>query len=781
MPSESRSQADSEFKLGNFERASQLYAEELQALQNSECTPPDLAELLIKLADSDYAFANFEGARKGYEQAAALHAQHEFAAKDRVSTLLKLAKCQDKCGNDDVTAQSFQSAYDLANAELTPKNYLRRSVLDSYAQWLRATNRDPERLGMLEDELGIKKEEPKTEPADEPAESSVVQANIAAVQEKRSEQEFYVMKTKLTRRSKKEADAGDADSGDRSSESKGKSDKKSLANKGPKTIDQEVAERKFLRKGESHGSGDRAAARANLRNAMSRSRESRPLEVNDPSPEYAPSQVASGEFAPLTESVPAPDLSPAAKTGGDELPRFQQSPRYDFPTDFALPGMPAVDREAEEHAAQEKLAKFLNQKPARSLKETRKKRGVDLVIPSERTNIPENSKQFIQQAELIKKASDEPEQAPDLVPLRADGRQVDAVSIRQRLTHVAQFALPVILLGALVTSIVVAVQRLDHMAKTVRVLPGVRDMLVKDFATADGDISVSIKADNAELTGPGVNRQAQVKYWHGDFTDELLLLQGRYRDCHWLSVVPQGLQDTESGVMLYSLDSPERKVIEYMHAVASDALDFYKANKRFPGFTTDLTHQTYLNPFTKTQDGLLVFQKSDLTSTPANREQTVDLPLLTGGRFNGERQSHPGEVSALSMSSDASFNPDQNSYTWATEEFYIHGYDRDGRMIGGSGKGKIYLIRLQNGMQKRGYESQEYASQLASGEVCFTQSGRPKEGEIIARYLFCALLLLGLFAAVFIWQFSMARAAFRPRKTSSLAAVPERAKSTSGR
>ncbi|HEY9713112.1 MAG TPA: tetratricopeptide repeat protein [Chroococcales cyanobacterium] len=296
--SELISQADSEFQRGNFEEASGLYATALEELEGSDGTEKaktkTRAAVLQKLADSDYALNKFEQARKSYAELISLQESAKTTAKDRVSALLKFAKCLDKCDANQDAAANFQAAYDLAKSELSEKHFLRQSVADAYVDWLKTNGSDPERLAALREELGIAADE-KEEKAE--TDDEVKPENITAPQVGRvaKEQEYHVMRSKITELKEKKKRKRAAAADDEES-----AEKKALKAK-EKTIETKVSERKFLRKGEDkQGSDQRNTQRNKLRSAMTNKREASAQDAEQFSTEAinaaVEEQIASGTY-----------------------------------------------------------------------------------------------------------------------------------------------------------------------------------------------------------------------------------------------------------------------------------------------------------------------------------------------------------------------------------------------------------------------------------------------------------------------------------------------------
>jgi len=331
MVSETLSQADSEFQQGNFDVAATLYAEAVAEFDQESGDPKNLAVLIQKLADSEYAQNKFEAARESYARLVVLQDSDSFAPKDKVSAYLKLAKSADKCEDFDDATKYFQIAYESLST-LSATHFLRRSVVDAYADYLRGRGDNAELLEKLEDELGIKKTDADAKPVIEEVTPDSIPTPIAP--KRTGGEEFVVLRSRLGKFSRKK-------------EAVPEPEEKAptvLEKKTDKTVEQEVAERKFLRKGDQKDkSAKRTGQRSSLRNAMSKDHGKQDGEgvTNQPDiPDSATAPAASsnqrmgaasrtGEFdaSPPQKELPAAfDFSPTDKD------RRQRPPKLDPPS-----------------------------------------------------------------------------------------------------------------------------------------------------------------------------------------------------------------------------------------------------------------------------------------------------------------------------------------------------------------------------------------------------------------------------------------------------------------
>ncbi len=310
--------------------------------------------------------------------------------------------------------------------------------------------------------------------------------------------------------------------------------------------------------------------------------------------------------------------------------------------------------------------------------------------------MPDATRSFLQQADAVKKSSDVEEVAPDVVPLRAEGRVETIVPTSQKVLSILKLISPVL---GVVLMLGAGFYLLKGLAppKATGALPAfVIDLVGRKFVTADGALSLTINRSKVAVNG-GVNRDASLKIWNGDWRDELALLQGNFSHARWLVVKPGVLKD-QDGATFYALDAPERKTIFYCKSVAEAAQKYFSDNKKFPSVGADLGDvASYPNPFSGKASGLVVSSTVDNKRADSKPDSPLDLQLQSGESFKNEAQSSPGDVHAESVSGQPLFSEVENTYTWQTQCFYVHAFDRDNKLIGGSGANQVFLLTDKNG------------------------------------------------------------------------------------
>lgn len=761
MVSETVSQADTEFQQGNFDAAATLYAEAVANCENGQTDPKDLANLVQKLADCQYAQNHFEAARESYARLVILQEGDGFAPKDRVSAYLKLARSADKCNAHDDASKNFQTAYELLST-LSATHFLKRSVIDAYAEYLRVQGSNGDLLAKLEDELGIKRDDASAKVEIEEVSPESIPTPITP--KKPAGEEFVVLKSRLDRfRTKKTAEP--------------ESDEKApsvLDKKTDKTVEQEVAERKFLRKGDSKNkSSRRSGQRSSLRSAMSKEHGSKPAGEGLTNAPDIPDVVddaalagqqlatpARGEFDPRRtgefDASPPPPPNPLPVTyspfaGGNSRPTEidpSSLPQDMYPS-AAASQLDADLPKSSNDFYQGDLAKFVGRRPKRTLRSTGLPGESQIAAPSlavEAVSMPEVTRSFLQQADAVKKATDAEQPAPDVEQLRVDGRVETIVPTSQKAITTLKLISPII---GLVLMLIAGFFILQGLAppKTGNKLPAfVIDLVGRKFVTADGAMSLTIDRNKVVISG-GVNRDARLKIWNGDWRDELALLQGGFNHSRWL-VVKQGVLKDQNGATFYSLDAPERKTIFYCNAVSEAAQKYFNDNKKFPSLSTDLGElASYPNPYSGRASALVLLSTVDNKRVDSRPDSPLDQMYQAGELFKNEPVGAPGEVHAQSVSGQPIFSEAENTYTWQTQCFYVHAFDRDGKLIGGSGPKRFFLLTDKNGNVYPS-ASQSLSTDFANSDICLSETEMPKADSITFKYLAALVAMFVLIAVV---------------------------------
>lgn len=151
MLSETETDAELEYRAGNFGEACELYGKMLLQLDSS--AKLERIELLKKLGASQQRAALYQESLNTYETLLELQDQNGIRDAEKIVTYLKLAKAHDQCSQQPQAEIEFRIAHKLATSLLPLQHVIRKSVIASYATWLIKTDGDKSVLRNLKQEM----------------------------------------------------------------------------------------------------------------------------------------------------------------------------------------------------------------------------------------------------------------------------------------------------------------------------------------------------------------------------------------------------------------------------------------------------------------------------------------------------------------------------------------------------------------------------------------------------------------------------------------------------
>ncbi|PZM77517.1 MAG: hypothetical protein DKT66_24855 [Candidatus Melainabacteria bacterium] len=180
MVSEVETDADLEFKAGNFDEACQMYGKLLSQLDTSASA--QRIEILKKLGASQQRATLYKESLETYETLLKLQDESGSRDADKIISYLKLAKAHDQCEQQAQAEVEFKIAHKLATSLLPQHHAIRKSVIGNYAAWLIKTNGDKSTLLGLKREmrevLGTGKTESNSEDNNQPTTQAVLVSRI---------------------------------------------------------------------------------------------------------------------------------------------------------------------------------------------------------------------------------------------------------------------------------------------------------------------------------------------------------------------------------------------------------------------------------------------------------------------------------------------------------------------------------------------------------------------------------------------------------------------------
>lgn len=151
MVTEAETDADLEFRAGNFDEACQKYGKLLMMLNSN--AKSERIELLKKLGASQQRASQYKESLATYEALLELQDQNGSHDADKIITYLKLAKAHDNCDQQGEAEIEFKIAHKLATSLLPLHHAIRKSVIGNYATWLIKTGGDKNALQHLKREM----------------------------------------------------------------------------------------------------------------------------------------------------------------------------------------------------------------------------------------------------------------------------------------------------------------------------------------------------------------------------------------------------------------------------------------------------------------------------------------------------------------------------------------------------------------------------------------------------------------------------------------------------
>ncbi|MBS1957572.1 MAG: tetratricopeptide repeat protein [Cyanobacteria bacterium SZAS-4] len=794
------SQADGQFREGHFDSADELYSKllsELEKLEDFENT--DIGSLVLKIAESRYAAGAYEKAKLAYERLLALQEKNNSTeGKDRIFTLVKAARNYEKLDEQTSAQTRYEQAYELAKKSLPVKHFLRRTVFECYAQWLRVQKSNPLVLSILESELGTAPTPVAKEPESAPVEPT---KETETRQERKGEEDFASMKSKLGQKRQFDKQPEQDPGSDASGGAKESKILKLPQSKPDKSLDKKVAARKFL--SVFSGQKEDKVNKSRLKSALVEdysATERREMAAEDGSQTAlhggVHDDIQNDEFlegataanvAEIDEvdqnllaeaeallknleiaeqSKPSPLMSPGATVENFDGVTLRGAPEttdlsddhtaFDLYQKYGTSSADAIDKEMERLLAESARLLFniesLNGpgddevSAEADLDETKKERtnsGLTLKGSSGVAMRHSERSYFGQEEEKEAKAAKF--SLMDFIE-----KYVPSTGI---LRKVLQIILP---LGVVVAGVWFAIVSNSN-SKPEKLASAPKYMapfLGKSFGTADGAITLLFKPNEIEIRGKKLKREPKIYFWQGTTNDELRLLQGTLKNCVWLKPSPQGLT-TSDGQIFYAANAPETKVREVMNTIKTNALGFFAASGTYPN-PEAVQPDRYVNPVTQRYEAVNTCSMIVGKERPKDAETRLDLDLENGQMFNNEPAAKPGAVSVFCVQlGDPNKIPGLPSAPGVpeiltTQSMYIHGFDRKGELLRTGADQKVLLIELKpTGPKNLG--TSEDTSKFQTSDICFSDGEVPSQPAIAFKYGLIALLLLSI-AGFFIWM-----------------------------
>ncbi|MFN8552223.1 MAG: tetratricopeptide repeat protein [Candidatus Obscuribacterales bacterium] len=213
------------------------------------------------------------------------------------------------------------------------------------------------------------------------------------------------------------------------------------------------------------------------------------------------------------------------------------------------------------------------------------------------------------------------------------------------------------------------------------------------YKSADGGATFTISSeDEAAKDNFGKHFVYEYRDWNGTPSDDLEVISGQVNGDNFIYEIPQGIKDG-SGAIFFEPHASELTVTAKMHELGNKAQTYFKSKGKYPdGKDLQALAKSvdYKNPFTQTADSISaagIAWPPSLDATQLLMKSSFDTSMENGDLWEGEAAPKPGLISAASASQK---QPDASV-------FYIHGRDRDGKLITRA-DGKVYVLIYKNGI-----------------------------------------------------------------------------------
>lgn len=761
---EQLSEADRQFREGHFELADELYTKLLVELENnSEAKDAAISSTVLKIAESRYAAGAYEKARLAYEQLLELQDERrDTASKDRIFTFVKAARNYEKCDDQTNAQAKYEQAFELAKTVLPVKHFLRRTVFECYAQWLRTQKSNPLVLSILESELGT----PPAPPAKEAEAPREPENKTGEKREQRkTEDDFASLKSKLGQKKHQEKQ-GDKQSAEPEAGTDSVEKNSSLlsSSKADKSIDRQVAARKFLNI--SFGTKQAKPDKSRLKNALGNDVElPTPLDadefiideqaeqVNQELLAEAEELLKSLEVAQQEKSNTQPLMSPGATldSGMHDLKGVPSAvaPDTGALSDFEmyqLSGSSSViDPEVEMERLLAESARLLfnieslngpaEQAEARAAAAAEESSsGLSLKSTSDVAMRLSERSYFGQEEE--KKKKEEKLSLADIIEKFLPSTGV--------LRKVLQIAIPVVLVTGVAWFAILS--NSNSKAEKLSDAPKfMSPLLTQTFSTADGAMLIAFKPNAVEFRTSKFKKQPKLYFWKGTTNDELRLLQGVLKNCVWIKPSSQGITTTD-GQVFYSANAPETKVRAVMNTLKTNAMGYYSTAGSYPP-PESVQPDRYTNPVTQRYEPVNICNMIISKDRPKEADTRLDLDLENGQMFNNEPPARPGGISVFcEQLGDPNHQPGAPDIV-TTQSMYIHGFDRNGALLRTGASKQVLLIELKPGGPKT-LAIEDNSQQYENRDICFYEGEPPSQAGIGFKYFVIAIFiaaLVGLF------------------------------------
>jgi tetratricopeptide (TPR) repeat protein len=182
------------------------------------------------------------------------------------------------------------------------------------------------------------------------------------------------------------------------------------------------------------------------------------------------------------------------------------------------------------------------------------------------------------------------------------------------------------------------------------------------------------------------------------WTDIFTILFGSvmYKEI-WFQETPEGLQH-ENGPLLYASNAPEMLVAKMIEKCRQKAQNWYLASQKYPQKEAEMVEVMYTNPISQVpmSPTVTLYETAEeghrkiLDLGKFSNNETVEEGLRKKelGLWHDEISPLPCAIHCLSVVREGQRT---------IQEFFVHGFDRNRKLIGAAKEGSVFLVALKDG------------------------------------------------------------------------------------
>ncbi len=227
---------------------------------------------------------------------------------------------------------------------------------------------------------------------------------------------------------------------------------------------------------------------------------------------------------------------------------------------------------------------------------------------------------------------------------------------------------------------------------------------VTNYSTPGEQVLLNIEGDDVAVRIGKGSAKCPIIHIGDRWTDVFTILFGSmmYKEI-WFQEIPEGLQQ-ENGPILYSSTAPEMLVAKKIEQCKQKAQNWYMASQAYPVHDTEMLEVSYVNPASKVQmsPSVQLYETDEssarkildgvkfngISSVSANDSIEEAFHKVSSGLWHDEISPLPFAIHCLSVT---------RTGTGTVREFFVHGFDRNRKLICGAKADSVFMVALKDG------------------------------------------------------------------------------------